>query len=57
MEYTISLRDEYGEKKALICPCCGGTYTSTRDAACPYCGAGIVRDTIKSWRFTSIAQS
>ena len=57
VEYTISLRDEYGEKKALICPCCGGVYTSTSETACPYCGAGIVRDTIKSWRFTSIAQS
>ena len=57
VEYTLSLRDEYGEKKALICPQCGGAYTSTSETACPYCGAGIVRDTIKSWRFTSISLS
>lgn len=57
VEYTISLRDEYGEKQALVCPCCGGAYTSTSETVCAYCGAGIVHDTIKSWRFTSIAQS
>ena len=57
VEYTMSLRDEYGEKKALVCPCCGGAYTSTSQTVCAYCGAGIVRDTVKSWRFTSIAPS
>ena len=57
VEYTMSLRDEYGEKKALVCPRCGGAYTSTSQTSCAYCGAGIVRDTIKSWRFTSIALS
>ena len=57
VEYTLSLRDEFGEKKALICPQCGGVYASTSETACPFCGAGIVRDTIKSWRFTSIALS
>ena len=57
VEYTMSLRDEYGEKKALICPRCGGAYTSTSQTTCAYCGAGIVRDTVKSWRFTSIALS
>ena len=57
VEYTISLRDEYGEKKALVCPCCGGAYTSTSQTVCAYCGAGIVRDTVKSWRFTSISPS
>ena len=57
VEYTMSLRDEYGEKKALVCPRCGGAYTSTSQTTCAYCGAGIVRDTIKSWRFTSISLS
>ncbi len=57
VEYTMSLRDEYGEKKALICPHCGGAYTSTSQTVCAYCGSGIVRDTIKSWRFTSILLS
>ena len=57
VEYTMSLRDEYGEKKALVCPRCGGAYTSTSQTFCAYCGAGIVRDTIKSWRFTSISPS
>ena len=45
------------EQKTLICPQCGGTYESTRQSVCPYCGAGIVRDTIMSWKFTSISQS
>jgi len=57
VEYTLSLRDEYGEKKALICPQCGGVYTSTSQTVCAYCGSGIVRDTIKSWRFTSVCLS
>ena len=57
VEYTMSLRDEYGEKKALICPHCGGAYASTGQTVCAYCGSGIVRDTVKSWRFTSIALS
>ena len=57
VEYTLSLRDEYGEKQTLVCPQCGGVYTSTSQTVCAYCGAGIVRDTIKSWRFTSITLS
>ena len=57
VEYTLSLRDEYGEKKTLICPQCGGVYTSTSQTVCAYCGSGIVRDTIKSWRFTAITLS
>ena len=57
VEYTMSLRDEYGEKKALICPRCGGAYTSTSQKYCAFCGSGIVRDTVKSWRFTSISLS
>ena len=57
VEYTMSLRDEYGEKKALVCPQCGGAYTSTSQKFCAFCGSGIVRDTVKSWRFTSISLS
>lgn len=57
VEYTLKLRENDIEQKTLICPQCGGTYESTRQSVCPYCGAGIVRDTIMSWKFTSISQS
>ena len=56
-QYTLKLR-EYGiEQKTLICPQCGGAFESTAQSKCPYCGAGIIRDTIFSWRFTSIEKS
>ncbi len=57
VEYTLKLRKDGVEQKSLICPQCGGTFESTSQTVCPYCGAGIIRDTILSWRFTSIQLS
>ena len=52
VDYTLQLRDNTIASKSLKCPNCGGTYQSTRDSECPYCGAGIVRDTILNWVIT-----
>ena len=57
VEYTLRLRENDIEQKTLICPQCGGTFESTSQTVCPFCGAGIVRDTIMSWIFTSIQPS
>ena len=57
VEYTLKLRENDIEQKTLICPQCGGAYESTKQTVCPYCGSGIIRDTIMSWRFTSIGLS
>ena len=57
VEYTLKLRENDIEQKTLICPQCGGAYDSTAQTVCPYCGSGIIRDTIMSWRFTSIEES
>ena len=57
IEYTLKLREEGIEQKSLICPRCGGAFTSTSEKVCPYCGSGIIRDTVMSWRFTSIRES
>lgn len=54
IEYTLRLREHGIEKKALICTQCGGTYDSTSQTQCPFCGAAIVRDTIMSWQITSM---
>lgn len=57
VEYTLKLRENDIEQKTLICPQCGGAFDSTSQTACPYCGSGIIRDTIMSWRFSSIENS
>ena len=57
VQYTLKLRENDIEQKTLICPQCGGAFDSTSQTVCPYCGSGIIRDTIMSWRFTSIEQS
>lgn len=57
VEYTLRLRENDIEQKTLICPQCGGTYESTSQTVCPFCGAGMLRDTILSWIFTSIQPS
>ena len=57
IQYSLKLRENDIEQKTLICPQCGGAYDSTSQTVCPYCGSGIIRDTIMSWRFTSIEES
>ena len=57
VEYTLKLRENGMEKKSLICSQCGGAFESTAQTKCPFCGAGIIRDTILSWRFSSIEKS
>lgn len=57
VEYTLKLRDNGIEQKTLICPQCGGAYDSTAQTVCPYCGSGIIRDTVMSWVFSSIEKS
>ncbi len=57
VEYTLKLRENDIEQKTLICPQCGGAFDSTSQTVCPYCGSGIIRDTIMSWKFSSIENS
>ncbi|MBP5271330.1 MAG: zinc ribbon domain-containing protein [Clostridia bacterium] len=54
VKYTLKLIENNYPAKMLVCPRCGGAVESTRDKVCPFCGSGIIRDTILSWRFTSI---
>ena len=53
VDYTIQLIDDNITSVSLKCPNCGGTYSSLRDTECPYCGAGIIRDTIMNWSITN----
>lgn len=52
VDYTIQLRDNQVASEVLKCENCGGIYNSLTDTNCPYCGVGIVRDTIMSWYIT-----
>ncbi len=54
VKYTLKLIEKDYPAKMLVCPRCGGTINSTAEPVCPFCGSGIIRDTILSWRFTSI---
>ena len=56
VEYTLKLTDEGLPAQILICPRCGGSFDTTKDTHCPYCGGAVVRDTWFSWQFTSIAR-
>ena len=52
VDYTIQLRNSEVASVNLKCPNCGGPYSSMNDTECPYCGAGIIRDTLMSWYIT-----
>ncbi len=56
VESTLKLSEDGIPKELLICPQCGGTIDNTAQKTCPYCGSGIVWDTVLSWRFTSISE-
>ena len=52
VDYTLQLADRNVASLSMKCPNCGGTYSSTKDTCCPYCGAGIIKDTILNWFIT-----
>ena len=57
VEYTLKLIENGYTAQTLICPRCGGSFDSTKDTRCPYCGGAIVRDTWFSWLFTAISET
>lgn len=48
LDYTLQLKDDEINMKALICDNCGGSL-STLDTICPYCDVKIIKDTIMNW--------
>lgn len=54
--YTFMLQNDSIESKAMECHNCGATLENTNILRCPYCDAKIVRDTIMSWKFSSISE-
>ncbi len=54
VKYTLKLVEDFFPAKMLVCPQCGGFIESTAMKKCPFCGSGIIRDTVLSWRFTSV---
>lgn len=51
IEYTLQLRDEFGEKAFLECKNCGAPLKE-ESGECAYCGMKHLRDTISSWVVT-----
>jgi predicted RNA-binding Zn-ribbon protein involved in translation (DUF1610 family) len=56
VNYTFSLTNDNIASEAMECKNCGAPFESTTATTCPYCGAKIVRDTIMSWKFSSISE-
>jgi hypothetical protein len=54
VEYTFKLLDGHMLTEALLCNNCGGALNSTSIKICPYCDTRIIRDTIMTWKFSSI---
>lgn len=52
IEYTLQLRDEFGEKVFLECKNCGAPLEE-ESGECTYCGMKHIRDTISNWVVTS----
>ena len=48
VEYTLQLRDEYGEQVFLECKHCGAPLEE-ESGECKYCGMKHLRDTTSSW--------
>ena len=57
VKYTLKLIEKDFPARMLVCPQCGGFIESTAAKKCPFCDSGIIRDTVLSWRFTSIELS
>ena len=55
VEYTLQLRDEYGEQKYLECQNCGAPLEES-SGECSYCGMKHLRDTIENWIVTNIKE-
>lgn len=51
VEYTLQLRDEYGEQKFLECKHCGAPLEE-ESGECKYCGMKHLRDTTSNWVIT-----
>ena len=51
IEYTLQLRDDFGEKTFLECKNCGASLEES-DGECKYCGVKHLRDTISNWVIT-----
>ena len=51
IEYTLQLRDEFGEKAFLECQNCGAPLEEAV-GECKYCGMKHIRDTISNWVIT-----
>jgi rubrerythrin len=56
IDYTLQLLDNKIATKSLKCPNCGGEYKSINDSTCPFCGVGIIKDTIMNWFVTEIIE-
>ena len=55
VEYTLQLRDAYGEMKFLKCENCGAPLKE-ESGECDYCGMKHLRDTISNWVITSVVE-
>lgn len=55
VEYTLQLRDEFGEQKFLKCDNCGAPLNES-SGECEYCGMKHIRDTIESWFIIGIKE-
>lgn len=51
VEYTLQLRDDFGEKTFLECQNCGAPLEE-ESGECKYCGMKHLRDTISNWVVT-----
>ena len=56
VEYTFKIMDGDMFSETLICSHCGGALGNTAMTTCPYCDTRIIRDTIMSWKFSSIVE-
>ena len=56
VNYTFALTNDSISSEAMVCKVCGGSLETTNAVVCPYCGAKVIRDTIMSWKFSSICE-
>ena len=54
VDYTFMIINDNLASHAMECKNCGATLHETNLLRCPYCDAKIIRDTIMSWKFSSI---
>ena len=56
IDHTLRLTENNVATKTLICQNCGATIENTSITRCEYCNTKIIRDTILTWKFTSIKE-